>query len=163
LYESNDGGETWKRNSATGNVTARPFYFSVLMVDPTDAKRIYRPAFSLSISDDGGQSFRQASFEGGWVHADHHAIWINPQNPQNIYLGTDGGLYVSYDRGNNFIFFQNLPVSQFYHVNYDLKKPYYNVMGGLQDNGSWMHLQAVREELGTVTVSVDLGWLSCDT
>ena len=138
LYESNDGGETWKRNSASGNVTARPFYFSVLMVDPTDAKRIYRPAFSLSMSDDGGQSFRQASFEGGWVHADHHALWINPQNPQNIYLGTDGGVYVSYDRGNNFIFFNNLPVSQFYHVNTDLAKPYYNVFGGLQDNGSWM-------------------------
>jgi len=138
LYESNDGGETWKRNSATGNVVARPFYFSVLMVDPTDAKRIYRPAFSLSISDDGGQSFRQASFEGGWVHADHHAIWINPKNPQNIYLGTDGGVYVSYDRGNNFIFFNNLPLSQFYHVSYDFKQPFYNVFGGLQDNGSWM-------------------------
>jgi photosystem II stability/assembly factor-like uncharacterized protein len=138
LYESNDGGATWKRNSATGNVVARPFYFSVLAVDPTDAKRIYRPAFNLSISDDGGQSFRDASFEGGWVHADHHAIWINPNNPQNIYLGTDGGLYVSFDRGNNFIFFNNLPVSQFYHVSYDLKKPFYNVFGGLQDNGSWM-------------------------
>jgi photosystem II stability/assembly factor-like uncharacterized protein len=138
LYESNDGGETWKRNSATGNVTARPFYFSVIAVDPTDEKRIYRPAFNLSISDDGGQSFREASFEGGWVHADHHAIWINPKNPQNIYLGTDGGLYVSYDRGNNFIFFNNLPVSQFYHVSYDLKKPFYNVSGGLQDNGSWI-------------------------
>lgn len=138
LYESNDGGETWKRNSATGNVTARPFYFSVIAVDPTDEKRIYRPAFNLSISDDGGQSFREASFEGGWVHADHHAIWINPKNPQNIYLGTDGGLYVSFDRGNNFIFFNNLPVSQFYHVSYDLKKPFYNVSGGLQDNGSWI-------------------------
>lgn len=138
LYESNDGGETWKRNSATGNVVARPFYFSVLAVDPTDDKRIYRPAFNLSISDDGGQSFRDASFEGGWVHSDHHAIWINPKNPQNIYLGTDGGVYVSYDRGNNFIFFNNLPVSQFYHASYDMKKPYYNVYGGLQDNGSWM-------------------------
>lgn len=138
LFESNDAGATWKRNSATGNVVARPFYFSVLAVDPTDSKRIYRPAFDLSMSDDGGQSFREASFEGGWVHGDHHAIWINPNNPQNIYLGTDGGLYVSYDRGNNFIFFNNLPVSQFYHVSYDMKKPFYNVYGGLQDNGSWM-------------------------
>lgn len=138
LYESNDAGVTWKRNSATDNVTARPFYFSVIAIDPTDPMRIYRPAFSLSISDDGGQSFRQASFEGGWVHGDHHAIWINPNNPQNIYLGTDGGVYVSYDRGNNFIFFNNLPVSQYYHVSYDFNKPFYNVYGGLQDNGSWM-------------------------
>ena len=138
LYESNDGGETWKRNSASGNVVARPFYFSVLAVDPTDGNRIYRPAFSLSISDDGGQSFREASFEGGWVHSDHHAIWINPNNPQNIYLGTDGGVYVSFDRGNNFTFLSNLPVAQYYHVNYDLEKPFYNVYGGLQDNGSWI-------------------------
>lgn len=138
LYESNDAGITWKRNSATDNVTARPFYFSVIAIDPTDPMRIYRPAFSLSISDDGGQSFRQASFEGGWVHGDHHAIWINPNNPQNIYLGTDGGVYVSYDRGNNFIFLNNLPVSQYYHVTYDFNKPFYNVYGGLQDNGSWM-------------------------
>jgi photosystem II stability/assembly factor-like uncharacterized protein len=136
LYVSNNGGETWKRNSASGNVTARPFYFSVLMVDPTDPKRIYRPAFSLSISDDGGESFREASFEGGWVHSDHHALWINPNNPQNLYLGTDGGVYVSFDRGNNWLFLNNLPVSQFYHVTIDYEKPY-NVYGGLQDNGSW--------------------------
>ena len=138
LYESLDAGNTWKRNSATGNVVARPFYFSVIAVDPTDEKRIYRPAFTLSISDDGGQSFRQASFEGGFVHADYHAIWINPKNPQQIYVGTDGGVYMSLDRGNNFLFIQNLPLSQFYHVSYDLDKPYYNVYGGLQDNGSWM-------------------------
>ena len=138
LYESNDGGESWKRNSATGNVVARPFYFSVIAVDPTDGNRIYRPAFSLSISDDGGQSFREASTEGGWVHSDHHAIWINPNNPQNIYLGTDGGVYVSFDRGNNFTFMVNLPVAQYYHINYDMEKPFYNVYGGLQDNGSWI-------------------------
>lgn len=136
LYVSNNGGETWKRNSASGNVTARPFYFSVLMVDPTDPKRIYRPAFSLSISDDGGESFREASTEGGWIHSDHHALWINPNNPQNLYLGTDGGVYVSFDRGNNWLFLNNLPVSQFYHVTVDYEKPY-NVYGGLQDNGSW--------------------------
>lgn len=136
LYVTTDGGETWKRNSASDNVTARPFYFSVLAVDPTDSKRLYRPAFSLSISDDGGESFREASFEGGWVHSDHHALWVNPNNSQNLYLGTDGGVYISFDRGNNWLFLNNLPVSQFYHVTVDLEKPY-NVYGGLQDNGSW--------------------------
>ncbi len=137
LFESLDAGNTWTRNSVTGNVVARPFYFSVLAVDPTDSKRIYRPSFSLSISDDGGQSFREVSFEGGWVHSDFHAIWINPKNPQQMYAGTDGGVYMSLDRGNNFMFIQNLPVSQMYHVATDYEKPYYNVYGGLQDNGSW--------------------------
>ncbi len=138
LFESLDGGKTWTRNSATGNVVARPFYFSVLAVDPTDEKRIYRPAFNLSISDDGGKSFRFSSSEGGSVHGDYHAIWINPKNPEQVYVGTDGGVFMSMDRGNNFIMIQNLPVSQFYHVAYDFDKPYYNVYGGLQDNGSWM-------------------------
>ncbi len=137
LYNSLDGGITWKRMSASGNVTFRPFYFSVLVVDPTDPKRIYRPALSLSISDDGGQSFRDASFEGGWVHSDHHALWVNPNNPQNLYIGTDGGVYVSFDRGNNWLFLNNLPVSQYYRVTTDLNKPFYNIYGGLQDNGCW--------------------------
>ncbi|HMQ69545.1 MAG TPA: glycosyl hydrolase, partial [Ignavibacteria bacterium] len=63
--------------------------------------------------------------------------WINPKNPQQVYVGTDGGVYMSQDKANNFIMIHNLPVSQFYHVAYDLNKPYYNLYGGLQDNGSW--------------------------
>ncbi|MBL7128746.1 MAG: glycosyl hydrolase [Ignavibacteria bacterium] len=136
LYRSTDAGNTWKRKSATNNVTFRPFYFSLIMVDPTDSNRIYRPGLTLSYSNDGGESFTDASYEGGWVHVDHHALWINPNNPQHLILGTDGGAYLSFDRGNNWLFLKNLPVSQFYHVDYDLEQPY-NVYGGLQDNGSW--------------------------
>jgi photosystem II stability/assembly factor-like uncharacterized protein len=116
LYISRDGGETWKSQSATVNVTARPFYFSVIVVDPKDAKRVYRPAFIFSYSDDGGYSFADASDAGGWVHSDHHALWINPNNTNQLYLGTDGGVYVSLDRGATWMFLQGLPVGQFYHV-----------------------------------------------
>ena len=137
LYSSVDGGDNWKKESAIANVTARPFYFSVIQVDPIDSMRVYRPAFNLSVSDDGGKSFYDASMQGGWVHPDHHALWINPQNTKHMFLGTDGGVYVSFDRGINLLFLSNLPVSQFYHVSYDLQTPY-NVYGGLQDNGSWM-------------------------
>ncbi|MBK5283907.1 MAG: glycosyl hydrolase, partial [Bacteroidia bacterium] len=136
LYLSDDGGETWREQSSTFNVNARPFYFSVIQVDPKDAQRIYRPAFSFSISDDGGQSFSEASQQGGWVHGDMHALWINPNNTSHMYLGTDGGVYMSLDRGNNWIFLNNISVSQFYHVQTDSEIPY-NVYGGLQDNGSW--------------------------
>ncbi len=137
LYISSDGGETWKSQSATMNVVARPFYFSVIVVDPKDAKRVYRPAFQFSYSDDGGYSFADASGDGGWVHSDHHALWINPNNTSQMYLGTDGGMYVSLDRGATWMFLQGLPVGQFYHVSTDNHKPYYRVYGGLQDNGSW--------------------------
>lgn len=137
LFLSTDGGENWQEQSSNNNVAGRPFYFSVIAVDPTDPKRVYRPAWSLSISDDGGRSFTEASFAGGWVHSDHHALWINPNNTSHMYLGTDGGVYMSLDKGNNFIFLNNIPVSQFYHVAFDKATPY-NVYGGLQDNGSWV-------------------------
>jgi photosystem II stability/assembly factor-like uncharacterized protein len=136
LLISSDGGENWKYQSATNNVTARPFYFSTLVVDPQDPKRVYRPAFSLSISNDGGYSFSEASNDGGWVHSDHHALWITPNNTHHMYLGTDGGVYMSIDRGVTWTHLNTLPVSQFYHVSVDQKTPYH-VYGGLQDNGSW--------------------------
>ncbi len=137
LYISSDGGENWKQQSATFNVVSRPFYFSTLVIDPKDPKRVYRPALSFSYSSDGGYSFVDASGEGGWVHSDHHALWINPNNTNQMYLGTDGGVYVSLDRGATFTFLQNLPVGQFYHVAVDNNDPY-RVYGGLQDNGSWV-------------------------
>ncbi len=137
LYISADGGETWKSQSATMNVVSRPFYFSCLVIDPKDPKRVYRPGFGFSYSDDGGYSFTDASYDGGWVHSDHHALWINPNYTNQMYLGTDGGVYYSLDRGVTWMFVYNLPVGQFYHVAADNKTPY-NMFGGLQDNGSWM-------------------------
>lgn len=136
LYISNDGGENWKQQSATMNVVSRPFYFSTLVIDPKDSKRVYRPAYNFSYSNDGGFSFTDASNEGGWVHSDHHALWINPNNTNQMYLGTDGGVYISLDRGATWLFVQNLPVGQFYHVAVDNNNPY-KLYGGLQDNGSW--------------------------
>ncbi len=136
LYISSDGGENWKQQSASFNVVSRPFYFSTLVIDPKDPKRVYRPALSFSYSSDGGYSFTDASNEGGWVHSDHHALWINPDNTNQMYLGTDGGVYISLDRGATWTFVHNLPVGQFYHVAADNNDPY-RVYGGLQDNGSW--------------------------
>jgi len=137
LYISSDGGENWKQQSATFNVVSRPFYFSTLVIDPKDPKRVYRPALTFSYSTDGGYSFVDASGDGGWVHSDHHALWINPNNTNQMYLGTDGGIYVSLDRGASWTFIQNLPVGQFYHVAVDNNNPY-RIYGGLQDNGSWI-------------------------
>lgn len=136
LYISEDGGDHWKSQSATMNVCARPFYFSTIEIDPKDPKRVYRPAFEFAYSDDGGYSFSSASSSGGWVHSDMHALWINPENTNILYLGTDGGIYTSLDKGATWNFCHGLPVGQFYHVSYDMQNPY-NVYGGLQDNGSW--------------------------
>ena len=134
LYRSDDKGETWNRVHTSFNIQARPFYFSHLSVDPVDHNKVYKPGFFLSSSSDGGVSFSSLAQS---THSDHHALWINPNNPFHLLLGTDGGVYVSYDKGNTWRIVRSLPVSQFYHVTADMKNPY-NVYGGLQDNGSWM-------------------------
>jgi len=138
LYRSDDMGESWREMNSSGNIQTRPFYFSHLTVDPTDFNTVYKPGLSLTVSSDGGKSFTN-QFSGGFgggVHGDHHALWINPKNRHEMLLGTDGGVYMSYDRAHTWRHIRALPVSQFYRVSYDMDWPY-NVYGGLQDNGSW--------------------------
>lgn len=140
LYRSDDLGESWRRVNTSSNIQARPFYFAHIVVDPIDFERIYKPGLFLTVSVDGGTSFSSPFIGGGSagaVHSDHHALWINPNNPNELILGTDGGVYFSYDRGAGWRLSKALPVSQFYEISYDMAFPY-NVYGGLQDNGTWM-------------------------
>ena len=139
LYRSDDLGENWTKMNTSFNVQGRPFYFAYLVVDPTDFQRVYKPGYGLTVSDDGGKTFGGVGggdFSGGY-HGDLHALWIDPKNPYHLLLGTDGGVYSSSDRGAHWRMLAALPVSQFYHVTYDMQVPY-NVYGGLQDNGTWM-------------------------
>jgi len=142
LFRSDDAGESWTEMNSSFNVSGRPFYFARLAVDPKNADRVYKPGFFLTVSEDGGKSFSAAfstseGTSGGGVHSDMHALWINPENPDQMLVGTDGGVYQSFDGANHWRFMANLPVSQFYHVSADMADPY-NVYGGLQDNGTWM-------------------------
>ncbi|HEX2550554.1 MAG TPA: hypothetical protein VHK64_03090, partial [Nocardioidaceae bacterium] len=135
LIRSEDGGRTWKPVNSDVDVNPRPFYYADLRVDPKDPNRVYRLATALTVSTDGGRSFQPlAAFRE--VHPDHHAMWIDPTDPNHLYEGNDGGVYESRDSGVSWRFIANLPVPQFYHVRYDMAVPY-NVYGGLQDNGSW--------------------------
>ncbi len=134
LYRSDDLGESWTETNSGANIQGRPFYFSHLAVDPRDFDRLYKLGTFLTVSTDGGRTF--GSPGGGSYHPDLHALWIHPENPQVMLLGTDGGLYATTDRGGHWRQ-APLPISQFYHVTYDMERPY-NVYGGLQDNGSWM-------------------------
>lgn len=138
LYRSDDVGESWVKINTSFNLQVRPFYFAHLVVDPADHDTVYKPGLTLTASRDGGKSFNSpfSGAFGGGVHSDHHALWINPQNPRQLILGTDGGAYRSEDGGQRWSHLRSLPVSQFYRVSVDDAWPY-NVYGGLQDNGSW--------------------------
>ena len=136
LYKTDDGGFKWELvNSNKTDVTNRAFYFQDIKVDPKNENRLYNITQTITMSEDGGKNFSTVIPYSG-IHPDHHAFWINPNDPNFIIDGNDGGIGISRDRGRNWIFSEQLPVGQFYHINVDNKLPY-NVMGGMQDNGSW--------------------------
>ncbi|HYP29396.1 MAG TPA: hypothetical protein VE262_21980 [Blastocatellia bacterium] len=145
LYRSEDKGETFQQVSRSTNIVSRGFYYTDLRVDPTNENRVYAVASILSVSIDGGRTFRAISPK---THIDYHALWIDPKNPSRMWQGQDGGFAVSHDQGANWDYINNMPLGQFYHVYADNRLPFYNVMGGLQDNGSWTGPSRTREPDG---------------
>ena len=136
LYKSDDGGFKWTLvNNNAADVTDRPFYYQEIYVDPKNENRIYDIHSTITLSEDGGKTFSTLIPYNG-IHPDHHAWWINPNDPNFIVEGNDGGIGLSRDRGKTWVFDEKIPVGQFYHVNVDNETPY-NVMGGMQDNGTW--------------------------
>ena len=131
LYRSLDRGDTWERMSGTN---PRPMYYSQVRIDPSNPDRIYVLGTQLMVSDDGGRTFR--SDGATQIHVDHHALWINPNDPDHLILGSDGGVSASWDGTAHWRMFDNLALGQFYAIGYDMRDPYY-VCGGLQDNDAW--------------------------
>ncbi|WP_017668385.1 hypothetical protein [Sandarakinorhabdus sp. AAP62] len=134
LYVSDDGGQSFEARDRSQMMVWRPFYFSKLVVDPTNADRLFKMNLQVIVSDNGGKSFSNTA---GGSHADWHDLWVNPKNPKHLIGADDGGLWISYDGGSKWWHARNLPISQFYHVAIDEKDPY-QVYGGLQDNSSWV-------------------------
>lgn len=134
LYVSDDGGRTWDERDRSQTMVWRPFYFQKMVVDPTNADRVFKMGFRVIVSEDAGKSFSDTA---GGSHADWHDVWINPANPKHLIGADDGGLWISHDGGSKWWHGTNLPISQFYHVAVDDKDPY-QVYGGLQDNSSWV-------------------------
>ncbi len=136
LYTSVDGGFHWTLVTDDPDVaTNRPFYFNDIIADPSNENKLYALWQTINVSIDGGKTFTRAA-DFGQAHADHHALWIHPKNPNLLINGNDGGVSISRDGGKKWIFSENIPIGQFYHVAVDNEIPY-NVYGGLQDNGSW--------------------------
>jgi photosystem II stability/assembly factor-like uncharacterized protein len=133
LWRSDDAGTTWRTVNRDPNINFRPFYYSDIRVDPINPNRIFSLSGSLVLSEDGGANFRTIAQN---VHGDHQAMWIDPTNPKRILEGSDGGWQKSFDGGRTWEVENTFAFTQFYHVNYDMQKPYM-MCGGLQDNGTW--------------------------
>lgn len=145
VYKSTDGGKSWKKTHEDyldGIYYSYGYYFGRIHVSPVNENDIYIYGVPIVKSKDGGKSWSSISAEN--VHADHHALWINPKNPNHLVNGNDGGVNITYDDGENWIKNNSPSVGQFYAINVDNEKPY-NVYGGLQDNGVWVGANNARE------------------
>ena len=131
IFRSSDRGATWERTSPN---VAQGMYYGQIIADPKDVDRIYIPNVQNQVSDDGGRT--QRGLGERLKHVDNHAIWVDPKDTDYLLVGCDGGVYESFDRGQNWQFRSNLPVAQFYDVDVDNNVPFYHVYGGTQDNNS---------------------------
>ncbi|MEM6795604.1 MAG: glycosyl hydrolase, partial [Acidobacteriota bacterium] len=136
VYRSEDGGATWRRTHEKplrDVVYTYGYYFGQVRVDPRNAERLFIGGVPLITSEDGGKTWSGANQRD--VHVDYQAGWIDPENPQRMWIGNDGGIDASYDGGKTWVRIDNQSVGQFYTVEVDMEEPY-NVYGGLQDNGT---------------------------
>lgn len=140
LYRSNDKGKSWSMTHEGPFITGIGYDFCLVRVSPKDENELFVPGWKLVHSKDGGKTFDYAGetivhilpndIRG--MHLDMHELWIDPNNPDRLLLGNDGGFYVSWDEGVNWLHYNNLPIAEFYAVSVDNDEPY-NIYGGTQD------------------------------
>jgi photosystem II stability/assembly factor-like uncharacterized protein len=148
VYRSDDRGATWTRQSG---FDPRPSYYSQIRIDPRNPDKVWVLG-SFAVSIDGGKTFR-SEHTSDRIHTDHHALWIDPDNPDHLLLGNDGGLYFSYDGSRNWDFIDNLPIGQYYDIDVDTRDPYW-IYGGTQDNGTWAIPSRTSSQLGITNADV---------
>lgn len=145
VFRSSDRGSTWERRNEFDSTA---MYYGKIFADPKDVDRVYVMNVFIMVSDDGGRTLRRLGERN--KHVDNHAMWIDPANTNYYLVGCDGGVYESFDRGANWAFKPNLPITQFYDVTVDNATPFYNVYGGTQDNFSMGGPSRTRSASGVV-------------
>ncbi len=143
VYRSDDAGESWKQVSGLTEVSKKymsghsgtyGWVFGQVRVDPNDENRVYTLGLWINVSTDGGATFKPIMDK---IHVDQHGMWIDPGNSNYILTAHDGGISVSYDRGENWRnLIKELPLAQFYNVEYDMSEPF-RVFGSIQDHHSF--------------------------
>ncbi len=144
VFRSDDRGESWTR---VNSLTERPFYYSVVRVDPQTPDNVYCVGTTLWGSTDGGAEF--AGINRG-IHVDFHGVWIDPDDSEHLIAVCDGGVNESYDQGSTWQLHKGFSAAQYYDCDTDNSVPY-NVIGGLQDNGTWVVPSQTRYRDGVTT------------
>ncbi|MBX3174851.1 MAG: hypothetical protein KF709_10600 [Gemmatimonadaceae bacterium] len=160
FYASVDRGESWEKRNAYISGGTGPHYYQEIEASPTDADLVVQMDVFLQVTRDGGRSFGNLE-TGHDKHSDNHALWIDPTDGRHMIVGTDGGLYESFDEGSHWRHFPNLPVSQFYKVALNDRAPFYDILGGAQDLGTLhgpartLHEEGVRNQDWYVPLGAD--------
>jgi len=149
VYRSDDGGKSWKKTNEKPITifSTYGYYFGKIYASPYNPDKVYIIGFSSQQSTDGGKTFKTMDKDN--VHADHHALWVDPKKDSHLINGNDGGCNITYDDGQHWFKANTPSVGQFYNIAVDDAKPY-NVYGGLQDNGSWWGPSTNVESIGWI-------------
>ncbi len=131
IFRSDDQGESWTRVSETN---PRGIYYSQVIIDPNNDQRLWVHGAQMYYSEDGGKTFKTSLVQK--IHGDYHAMWIDPRDSNHMIAGSDGGIYMTRDRGKSWDYLNNVPLAQFYEIGLDMQRPY-RICGGLQDNNVW--------------------------
>jgi photosystem II stability/assembly factor-like uncharacterized protein len=134
VYKSTDRGITWEKQSEAVSGATGPHYYQELYSSPHKFDRIYLVDVRMQISEDGGKNFRIMKEEK--KHSDNHALAFRCDDPDYLLVGTDGGIYESFDLAQNWRFIDNLPLTQYYKLALDDSEPFYKIYGGTQDNNT---------------------------
>jgi photosystem II stability/assembly factor-like uncharacterized protein len=134
FWRSEDSGASWSKMSDYISGGTGAHYYQEIFADPHRFDTVYQVNVRLGRTQDGGKTWD--AVESQSKHVDNHAVAFHPTDPDFLLVGCDGGLYRSFDRGKTFDFFSNLPLTQFYKVDVDYDYPFYNIVGGTQDNST---------------------------
>jgi len=146
IYRSENKGASWEKRSNTVSGATGPHYYQELYASPHQFDRIYLADVRMQVSDDGGKTFKQLKEDK--KHSDNHSLTFKADDPNYLLVGTDGGIYESYDLAENWRYIANLSLTQFYKIAVDDAEPYYSIYGGTQDNSTQCGPSRTKDESG---------------